>query len=192
MDLKPGTFVVFEGMDKTGKSTQRQAMEGLFPDVHYTHQPSGGTVVGQLVYQIEEEMHGSINPVARQFLHLAAHAEHYHREIIPTLSDRAVIMDRCWWSTVAYGWWGGGIKYLCELADFTFMAQLPTQGIQPNVVFLFLEPFEKDHHNTEEVRNGYLCLASEFPGTVHVPVLSVEETTNFIVGELKRLGLVVE
>lgn len=191
MDLKPGTFIVLEGLDKTGKSTQRQALEGLFPDAYYTHQPSGGNVVGQVVYQLTEEVR-DLHPVARQFLHLASHAEHYQREILPALSDRAVIMDRCWWSTMAYGWYAGGLQYLVDYTSFLTMAQLPTQGRMPDLVFLFLNPWEEDHHNTAKGREGYISLLEEYPGTtVVVPEGTVEEATEFIVQTLRDHRMVV-
>lgn len=190
MDLKPGTFIVLEGLDKAGKSTQREALEGYFPDAYYTHQPSGGNSVGQLVYQLTEGVK-DLSPVGRQFLHLASHAEHYQRDILPVLSDRAVIMDRCWWSTVAYGWFAGGIRYLCDLADFIAMAKLPTQGKDPSLVFVFTHPYEEDYHNTPELLRGYSWLFERSSAkSFVVPDASQEEVTAFIVDALRKAGLV--
>lgn len=190
MDLHPGTLVVLEGLDATGKTTQMERLNKVFPDGVFTHQPSGTTAVGSVVYQLTEQVK-DIEPLARQFLHLASHCEHYQSFIIPTLSDRGVFLDRCWWSTVALGWFGSRLKYRgIELETFLEVAWWPTQRIEPTVVFLFLHPHQADHHNTPEVIEGYKFLQEEYKETtVEVPLMSEAETTSFIVRELQRRSL---
>ena len=113
----PGSFVVFEGLDGAGKSTQLAALAEAVPGAVVTHQPSGGNDVGKIVYSITEN--GTItSPLARQLLHLAADSEHYETEILPALESRAVLMDRCWWSTIAYGWYGSSLRARFSLEDF--------------------------------------------------------------------------
>lgn len=196
--MRPGAFVVFEGIDKTGKSTQlnnlRFAQENfeLFVDtpVLFTHQPSGGTDLGKMIYSYTE--HGRISsPLARQLLHLASHAEHYDIEIVPHLeSGGAVFMDRCWWSTVAYGWFAGFLhdSIHLNLEEFIKVARAPTQGYMPDEVFLFLSAYEEDPHNTTELRRGYEFLA-DYCGAVLIPYAPAEIVTEYIFGALSDRGL---
>lgn len=189
MNLKPGTLIVLEGMDATGKSTQVDELNKLFPDGKFTHQPSGVTVVGEVVYQITEQV-SDMHPLTRQFLHLASHAEHYAKWILPTLSTDGVFMDRCWWSTVAYGYFAGRLHYLMSLDDFIRMVQLPTQELEPTLVFVFMNPWHHDVHNTPELADGYRQLIDRFgENTIVVPKLGIEETTAFIVDVLRSKHL---
>lgn len=184
-DLLPGTFVVLEGIDQAGKSTQAERLQRVLPDSLFTHQPSGGNVVGEVIYALTEahEMH----PVTRQLLHLASHAEHYERTIIPRLSDGSVVMDRCWWSTIAYGYFSGNLQY--AVPDYEFferLAKLPTQGMEPDVVFVFMRAWRKDRHNTTALIAGYNSLIERYPDVVEtVPADTVEATTQFIIKRLQ-------
>lgn len=190
-DLAPGALVVLEGLDKAGKTTQANALQAVLPDTLFTHQPSGGNVVGATVYELTEAV-TAMSPVARQFLHLASHAEHYERELIPTLSTGGVVMDRCWWSTIAYGYFGSGLRFAMDYPLFEEMCCLPTQGVMPKVVFVFMSPWAEDRHNNSEVLAGYHSLIERFNEVaVVVPKDSVEKVTRFIVEELARRNLLV-
>ena len=203
IEMKPGTFVVFEGLDATGKTTQmdriRNAAAGQFghrlftnPEPLFTHQPSGGDTLGQAIYQLTEE-HDINDPWCRQFLHLASHANHYTNLVLPELNYRAVFMDRCWWSTFAYGYCGGGIIERDDLGpeEFLRIARIPAQGRMPSVVFLFMHPHKEDRHNTQQVVAGYEILAQTevlYP-VIQVPQLGIEETTAYIFSALVDLDL---
>lgn len=192
--LKPGTVVVLEGLDGTGKSTQLELLRALLGDEHFTHQPSGDTAVGKAVYKITEKNRSNLTPVARQFLHLAAHAEQYAKHIIPALKDRGVIMDRCWWSTFAYGYYGG-LEFLMDMPDFIKMIRLPTQDVMPSVVFVFMHVHKSDANNTVNVIKGYEMLALDLYPEVMEPIgegLNEIETTQQIMDALDRRGLLIE
>src|SRR5437868_1252792 len=117
MRLRPGSLVVLEGLDKTGKTTQRKELAAAPwdpPTPLVTHMPSGLAELTEAIYQATEH-HEIASPLARQLLHLACHAEN-----LPALAEarqeRGVILDRWWWSTVAYGWFGGLRSELSEEA----------------------------------------------------------------------------
>jgi thymidylate kinase len=64
--------------------------------------------LGRVVYDVHHypERFGlqRIDPTAQQLLHIAAHIDALHSIIIPALeSGEIVVLDRFWWSTVAYG-----------------------------------------------------------------------------------------
>jgi len=180
--LAPNTLVVFEGPDATGKTTQIDRMARLFPDDVTVHSPSGGGPLGEAIYVMTEATRDGLQPLTRQFLHLAAHTEVYAHTVFPTLADgRGVFMDRNWWSTVAYS---RGL-----VTDE--VARWPTNGREPDLTFLFRYEYQADEHNTLDVRNTYRRFAEEYaPTTVEVPRESLIAVTEFIVTVLTGRHLV--
>ncbi len=109
----PGQLFIFEGPDGAGKTTlSLQLVEWLTSQGHHARYVSfPGRIegsLGELVYNLHHYperygLHG-INPAAKQLLHVAAHIDALHSTIIPALeSGEIVVMDRFWWSTIAYG-----------------------------------------------------------------------------------------
>jgi dTMP kinase len=186
MRLRPGCLVVLEGLDATGKTTQRETLAAASwaePRPLVTHMPSGLTDLTAAIYRTTED-HPILSPLARQLLHLACHAEN-----LPTLRqarrDRGIILDRWWWSTVAYGWFGGLRKELAENAFFAAIGMV-WDGFDADVVFCFLQTYEQDNHNLDTVVEGYRWLAAHHPDlAVEVPAGSQAETTAFL---LEHLG----
>lgn len=132
-----GLFIVFEGVEGSGKSTQVQALvhalheEGR--DVVVTREP-GGTPVAERVREVLldtdlEEMH----PRTEALLHAAARAEHVQRVIAPALEKgRTVVCDRFLDSSVAYQGTG---RNLGEEAVYE-LNRWAIAGIEPDVVVL--------------------------------------------------------
>jgi len=189
--LRPGALVVLEGLDGTGKTTQRQALAAASwdePEPLVTHMPSGLTQLTGAIYRITED-HPISSPLTRQLLHLACHAEN-----LPMLresrNERGIILDRWWWSTVAYGWFGGLRNQLAE-EDFFRAIRLVWDGFNADVVFCFLQTHEQDDHNVEAVVEGYRWLAGRHPDVVvQVPHGSKAETTAFLLDQLEQRHLV--
>lgn len=192
--LRPGSLVVFEGLDRSGKSTQIERMSRLdweAPGPSFTHMPSGMTELTKSIYSLTE--HQRIrSPLARQLLHLACHAENIS-SVMDARAQRGLFLDRWWWSTVAYGWYAGHLAQagLAESAFFGLIGSIWSSQ-SADVLFLFLTPFESDDLNREEVRAGYEVLAAENKSvTVAVPAGSPEETTAFIISELRSRELLI-
>jgi thymidylate kinase len=102
------------------------------------------------------------------------------------------VMDRSWWSTIAYGYFGSGLRFAMDYPLYEAMCLLPTQGVMPKVVFVFKSPWAGDHHNNSEVLAGYHSLIERFHDmAVVVPKDTVEKVTQFIVAELARRNLLV-
>jgi thymidylate kinase len=109
----PGQLLIFEGPDGTGKTTlSLMLVEWLTSQGHHARYVSSpGRIegsLGELVYNLHHspERYGlrGLTPAAKQLLHVAAHIDTMHTTIIPALeSGEIVVMDRFWWSTVAYG-----------------------------------------------------------------------------------------
>ncbi len=192
--LRPGSLVVFEGLDRSGKSTQIERISRLdweAPGPSFTHMPSGMTELTKSIYSLTE--HQRIrSPLARQLLHLACHAENIS-SIMDARAQRGLFLDRWWWSTVAYGWYAGHLAHtgLPESAFFDLIGSIWSSQ-SADALFLFLTPFESDDLNREEVRAGYEALAAENQSaTVIVPAGGPEETTAFILSELRSRELLI-
>jgi dTMP kinase len=190
--LKPGSLVVLEGLDRSGKSTQRNRLSALgwaAPDPVFTHMPSGLTSLTKNIYRLTEEAEIQ-SPLARQLLHLTCHAEN-----MPAITDarqcRAVVLDRWWWSTVAYGWYAGHLLDAgVPEAVFRGMIDVVWSNQPADVVFLFTTPFQHDELNRDEVLRGYNDLAAEHTRiTVTVPPDDEDATTAFIVDQLRARDL---
>jgi dTMP kinase len=191
LKINDNAWIVFEGLDATGKSTQLERIErdcvapvssSIDPPLfdiqpYFTHQPSGADAVGNDIYGLTERHSGDLDPLARQFLHLACHAQHYPDIFAKLEEGRPVFQDRWWWSTVAYGWFNNRERFQhshgLDLPTFMSMAAAPTLGRQPDLLFLFVSPWEQDRHNTASVREGYQFLWD----TTSIPVVRIVPAT---------------
>jgi guanylate kinase len=105
-----GLFVVFEGIDGSGKSTlMRLVAERLAEQniaVVETFEP-GATALGQMLRT--EALSGTYDPVCETLLFAADRADHVRRILRPALADGAVVLcDRYEASNIAYqGRWRG-------------------------------------------------------------------------------------
>jgi hypothetical protein len=114
-------------------------------------------------------------------------------ELVKLRERAGVILDRWWWSTLAYGWYGG---HLAEagIQQSVFFGMIDTIWCrQPaDVIFLFLTPFTADPLNRHKVRQAYEDLAERYAQTtVMVPPGSEEDTTAFILDSLRDRGQLI-
>lgn len=194
--MKPGTLVVLEGLDKTGKTTQAELLKlALDPAAtEHVHMPRGFTRFTQQVYRILESDDCRPSPgIGRQLAHLACHAESVPR-IKELLRERAVLLDRWWWSTVAYGWHSGEVPR-DGLSEDVFRGLIDSiwGEVHASVIFIFGEPHEEDANNLAAVKEGYRILAYQHEhATVDVPLAEPEQVTRFILDELAQRDLLSE
>ena len=130
----PGAFVVFEGGDGAGKSTQcrllADALRARGAEVVVTREP-GGTPIGEAIREVLLGA-GSDGMAARTeaLLFAAARAEHAAALIRPTMARGAVVIsDRYLDSSVAYQ---GAARELGEdrIAELSLWA---TEGLVPDL-----------------------------------------------------------
>lgn len=141
--MPAGRFIVFEGTEGSGKSTQvrllgeRMRAVGLPVDV--TREP-GGTPTGEKIRELLlSEAGAKADPRTVALLHTAARAEHIVRRIAPALrSGTHVICDRFLDSTLAYQGGGSGlpIDALLDLQSFA------VGGCLPDLRILIVVPVE--------------------------------------------------
>ncbi|PUD27962.1 dTMP kinase [Helicobacter pylori] len=93
-------YVVLEGVDGVGKSTQVGLLKGRFKNALFTKEP-GGTRMGESLRRIA--LNENISELARAFLFLSDRAEHVESVIKPALKEKKLIIsDRSLISGMAY------------------------------------------------------------------------------------------
>lgn len=96
-----GKFIVIDGIDGSGKSTQVKMLRKKFPRALITHDP-GGTEAGEATRSLLLGKH-SFSPLAVLFLFLASRAALVEQKILPALKRGQMVMcDRYDSSTYAY------------------------------------------------------------------------------------------
>lgn len=135
-------FIVFEGGDGTGKSTQAgllaERLEQAGHRVVHTREP-GGTVIGEsLRALVLEHGQGQIDPHTEALIYAAARAAHAHQRILPALEDRQVVVcDRYIDSSAAYQGAGRGLG----MEEVTALSRWATGDLLPDLTLcLRLDP----------------------------------------------------
>jgi thymidylate kinase len=201
--LRSGTSIIFEGLDRTGKSTQIEVLRAALDPVStlFAHMPSGFVPFTKRVYAALEGQNeqgfadGAEKPasgLAQQLAHLACHAESMGR-LVAAVKDGALVLDRWWWSTLAYGWFGGSVEQSgLREASFTDLIRTVWQPIKPSLVFVFLEPHQSDCNNNAGVEAGYRALlAKNTELALLVPNGTTAQVHEFIVAALDGRGVLL-
>ena len=133
----PGTFITFEGIDGSGKSTQLRLLNnflranGFNPLI--TREP-GGTPVGLRLRAALLDASEEVDPLTELLVFAADRAQHVRRVIRPALeAGQIVISDRYADATVAYQ--GAGRGFSPALIEE--IVQLATEGLKPDLTVLF-------------------------------------------------------
>jgi dTMP kinase len=93
-------LVTLEGLDGSGKTTVWEALQDVYPEAVFTHEPTDSWY-GDAVYQSVDD--DDADPLAELFLFVADHADHLSRVVRPALADGTlVISDRYVDSRCAY------------------------------------------------------------------------------------------
>jgi len=134
-----GKFIVFEGIDKSGKHTQaRMLLEHLknkgIPAI-YTEEPSPDNPMGRLIKEWLDGKFEISSDEAIALLYTADRFEHLKKTILPVLENGVnIICDRYFYSTIAYESAIFGV-------DPTWIKKLHEKMRKPDVViFIDIEP----------------------------------------------------
>ncbi len=118
-------YVVLEGIDGVGKSTQVGLLKDRFKNALFTKEP-GGTKMGESLRYIA--LNENISELARAFLFLSDRAEHTESVIKPALKEkRLIISDRSLISGMAYSQFSS--------LELNLLA---TQSVLPDKIILLL------------------------------------------------------
>lgn len=176
-----GIFIVLEGIDGAGKSTQAKMLAKWFEergyDVVLTKEPTD-TAFGKLIRRLvltggkEGIIDGArISKEAEALLFAADRAEHVKKLIEPALNaGKVVISDRYFYSSLAYQWARGlDLNWLINLngfaprADLVILLDLPVkESIKRINGRSIRSEFDKIVELQKKVRENYLKLAEKF------------------------------
>ncbi len=118
--MKKGKFIVFEGLDGSGQSTQIALLEKYLKakkkKVHTTTEPTnnivGGLIRGILTHQWK------LSNTGLQLLYAADRAHHLESEIFPAIeAGNTVISSRYYFSTFAFGSLNNDLAWLQKINE---------------------------------------------------------------------------
>ena len=177
-----GRFIVFEGGEGAGKSTQVKALvahlRGLGLEVVQTREPGGSPGAESLRSLLVQGDAGRWSPLSELLMMYAARSDHLEKVIRPALARGAwVVCDRFADSSRAYQGAGGGVApAFIEQVDAAVVADT-----QPDLVLVMDLPVEAglrrastrgDNENRfeskglafhERLRQGFLARAAQVP-----------------------------
>ena len=169
-------FIVFEGLDGSGKSTQQQLLNAkLKSDKISTisFREPGSTMIGNQIVEILQSDQ-KLSPLSELLLFYVSRSAIIEEKIKPALDNHdVVICDRYFYSSIAYQGYGRGI-------DINFINQINDQVVKniiPDLIFYMdinweekknrkginvKDRFEKEDRNFHnKVRSGYKSLAKK-------------------------------
>lgn len=133
-----GRFIVFDGPDGSGKSTQLRRFIDLCAKAGVPHcavRDPGGTPVGERVREILlDKAHTGMGIRCETLLYMASRAELVDHQILPALRrGELVIADRFVPSTLAYQGAAGGVPK----SEIAAVAKMATRGLVPDIIVIF-------------------------------------------------------
>jgi dTMP kinase len=178
-----GRFVVLDGPDGSGKSTQAALLcESLAKEgraVELTREP-GGTPLGERIREMLLSNEGpGISARAELFLFMAARAQLVEEIVVPALeAGRTVVSERFLLSSVVYQGLAGGVP----AGEVEVIGRSATGGLVPDLTIVLdvdaetglsrlgradrIEMRGRSYH--ERVRQGFLSLARRDPSRIVV------------------------
>ena len=133
-----GKFIVFDGPDGCGKSTQLRALVARLQDagvpVRRLREP-GGTPIGEKIRELLLSTQTvNMDVHCEMLLYMASRAQLVHEQIAPALAaGECVLADRFASSTLAYQGGGGGMN----LDQIQHVAQVAVNNHWPDLTVLF-------------------------------------------------------
>jgi dTMP kinase len=129
--MSKGLFIVFEGIDGSGKSTQMSMLKDYFEqkgnDVILTREPTDG-IIGELIWRYAESHKRNLRPETEALLFAADRAE--HSRVIQSAREegKIVLSDRYLHSSLAYQGAAG--------VDQGWIRELNKHALRPDLVIL--------------------------------------------------------
>jgi dTMP kinase len=128
-----GLFVTFEGIDRSGKTTQARLLEEALGDEAVAVREPGGTPLGERVRELLKDPAARIGPQAEALLFAAARAELVEQVIRPALAEgKVVLSDRFLDSSLAYQGAARGLG----VDDVARINRWATGGLVPDLTLL--------------------------------------------------------
>ena len=126
------TFITFEGIDGSGKTTQLRRVAALLGDPVITKEP-GGTPTADRIRAILLDQRSTLDPLAEVLLFAASRRQNVMDVIRPALeAGRAVLCDRYTDSTLAFQ----GFGRLLDLDKLRALNDWATGSLVPDLTLL--------------------------------------------------------
>lgn len=174
-----GLFIVLEGGDGAGKTTQAERLVTWLSQDHgrevvRTFEPGDSVVGKQIRGLLLDPVWGEIDPRAEALLYAADKAQHLFAVVRPALERGAVVIsDRYVDSMLAYQ----GAGRVLDAAEVAEIARWATEDLRPDLtVLLDVDPVVAVHTKQvqdrvegagaafhERARRGFLALAAQDP-----------------------------
>ena len=169
-------FIVFEGLDGSGKSTQQQLLNDKLQSdkiSNISFREPGSTVIGEKIVKILQSDQ-KLSPLSELLLFYVSRSAIIEEKIKPALANYdVVICDRYFYSSVAYQGYGRGMNIgfinqindevvkniipdLIFYMDISWEEKKKRKGININDRF---EKEDRVFHN--KVRSGYISMAKK-------------------------------
>ena len=194
-----GKFIVIEGIDGAGSSTQAEGVVSYFRELgkkfHLTKEPTNNLIGGLIRGQLTSDWKSS--PECLQLLFAADRAHHLEKEIIPLLKKGvSVISDRYFFSTIAFGAmamndkdWLLDINKPFMLPDLTFLLKVSPEAAKKRIKQnrFSIELFEKKEKLAMTWQN-YEKLAKKFKNVYVVDgEKPIREISYEIINKVKKI-----
>lgn len=200
-------YIVIEGQDGTGKSTQVRLLKEHFEkqgkQVVVMDEPDGDLPQAHDLHDLIliKGKDYNMEPMTNVLLFTAARSELWRKLAEPVLKDGGVVISaRNWWSTLAYQGYGEGVSK-SKIIRITHEA-LPEKYVRPDKGFILTvsdkireerqgargkakETFEsKPNEFQQKVNHAYPKIAQDFGAKVIDASGTIEEVFNLILREL--------
>ena len=128
-----GLFITFEGIDRSGKTTQAGLLVDALGDAALGVREPGGTPAGERLREVLKDPLVALAPETEALLFAAARSELVANVVLPALdAGKVVVSDRFLDSSLAYQ---GGARGL-GIDDVERVNQFATRGLKPDLTFL--------------------------------------------------------
>ena len=199
-------YIVIEGQDGTGKSTQAELFADYFRKQGRTavvfHEPDGELASAHALRDIIKDKNYDLEPLTHVLLFTAARLELWRKLALPVLRENGVVISaRNWWSTLAYQGYGQGVsksKIIRLTKDI-----MPTEYVTPtHSVILTLDDatrlareHARDNNSANDtfeskpdafqqtVNHAYTKIAHDF----NIPAVSTAKSVAEVFAELQQL-----
>ena len=151
--MRKGLFIVLEGPDRSGKSTQAGLLKAWLEErgreVVVTREP-GGTRLSEQIREILLDPASKIEPMTELFLYETSRIKHTLEKILPALkAGKVIICDRYTLSTTAYQGYGRGL----DLKTVETLNRIATLNLKPHLT-LVLDIPDRIFAQREHLRAG--------------------------------------
>ena len=182
-----GLYIVLEGINASGKSTQLERLKTYFEEkgktVVVTNEPNEQLAIGKMIREIITKTR-DVPPAALQYLYTADRIVNHKTIVMPALKKGYVVLSsRSFWSAVVYGILdkegtydkktmdlllvAQGILSMYHqimLSDFTFYLDVSLETVMQRIKNMGkVQDIYEDREKLSQLLNGYNWVVQQFP-----------------------------